>query len=213
MDHATEMQLVRESQHDPEAFGKLYDRYYGAIFGFFFRRVGEADLAKDLTSETFFSALKARHTFTDRGRSFGAWLFAIANNQAMTYFRKRKQQFPVVLEAIPDLLEDDQLNPLEALMQDEQEKAHLAQLGRVRQLMQELPDALQSVLSLRFFAQQTVPEIAQTLDLKEGTVKSLLHRTLRRLRTVLTQTESVPEMKPLAHSLRTTTSDPSYVSS
>jgi len=49
-----ELEWIKQAKQDPEAFGRLYDRYYQLVFGFMYNRTGHAEVAKDLTSETFF---------------------------------------------------------------------------------------------------------------------------------------------------------------
>src|SRR4026209_143759 len=81
--------IVLQAKTDPEAFGRLYDAYYQPIFGFLYKRTGNAEVPKDLTSETFFQALKNIRRYEQRGKPFKAWLYAIAVAQAGTYFRQR----------------------------------------------------------------------------------------------------------------------------
>jgi RNA polymerase sigma-70 factor (ECF subfamily) len=58
MDLSEEKELVRQAQKDPDAFAELYDQYYPKIFGYVLRRTGNLEAAQDITSETFFKALR-----------------------------------------------------------------------------------------------------------------------------------------------------------
>ncbi len=74
--------LVRLSQQgDAEAFGQLYDRYVDGVYRFCYHRVSSVSLAEDLTSETFFRALRGIGAFRWQGRDFGAWLTTIARTR------------------------------------------------------------------------------------------------------------------------------------
>lgn len=187
-----EFLLVERAKQDPEAFGQLFDRYYGQIFGFLFRRIGERREAEDLTSETFFQALKNLHRFTPRGKPFRAWLFAIASARLGDYARARRRLIPVTLEEAPELVAPKSLEahaPLLAL-----EAAHEQQqtLQKMRQLLPQLSPIQQQVLHLRFFGGCTIPQIAEALEMKEGTIKSHLHRAIAHLRDLWEQTETEP---------------------
>lgn len=81
-DPATEVwALVERAQAgEAEAFGLIYDRYVDTVFRFVYFRVGNRQLAEDLTSDTFLRALKRIGSFTWQGRDLGAWLVTIARN-------------------------------------------------------------------------------------------------------------------------------------
>ena len=65
---------------DKDAFGLLYDHYQGSVYRFLFYRTRSTQLAEDLTSETFFRALRSMNNFRWQGKDFGAWLMTIARN-------------------------------------------------------------------------------------------------------------------------------------
>ncbi|MCD6550128.1 sigma-70 family RNA polymerase sigma factor, partial [bacterium] len=86
-----EKDLIKKAQKEPEAFGKFYDKYYPQIFGYILKRVVDLEIAQDITSETFFKALKNLWKFRWKNISFCAWLYRIANNEIANYFRKNKK--------------------------------------------------------------------------------------------------------------------------
>jgi len=71
---------------DKEAFGLLYDHYNTSVFRFLYYRTRSTSLAEDLTSETFFRALRSMNNFRWQGKDFGAWLMTIARNLATDHF-------------------------------------------------------------------------------------------------------------------------------
>ena len=75
-----EAELVERARTQPEAFGHLYDRYYGVVLNYVFRRTLDVALAEELTSNTFFNALRALGVYENRGK-FLAWLYRIAGNE------------------------------------------------------------------------------------------------------------------------------------
>jgi RNA polymerase sigma-70 factor, ECF subfamily len=82
---------IKRSQTDPEAFKPLYEKYFKKIFLFVLRRVGEKEIARDITQQVFLKALNSIRKFQLRGLPFSAWLFRIAINECNDYFRKSKK--------------------------------------------------------------------------------------------------------------------------
>jgi RNA polymerase sigma-70 factor (ECF subfamily) len=98
MDLGEEKELVRQAQKNPDAFAELYDVYYPKIFGYVLRRTANLEAAQDITSETFFKALKKLWQFCWRNISFSSWLYKIAANEVNQYFRKAEYKKSVSLE-------------------------------------------------------------------------------------------------------------------
>ena len=72
--------LVERAKTQPEAFGHLYDRYYSVVLNYLYRRTLDVAFAEELTSNTFFKALRALGGYESRGK-FLAWLYRIAGNE------------------------------------------------------------------------------------------------------------------------------------
>jgi len=184
MDLSEEKELVRQAQKAPDAFAKLYDRYYPKIFGYILRRTANLEAAQDITSETFFKALRKLWQFQWRNISFSSWLYKIAANEINQYFRKAEYKKSLSLEELqeqgfePTSLDDPESELIEAQEQLKQHQDFLEiQVKIVR-----LPAKYQEVIALRFFEQKQIKEISEILGKKEGTVKSLLHRAVEKLR-------------------------------
>lgn len=173
-----EKELVRRAKKEPEAFGLLFDENYQKIFGYVLRRTADIDSAKDVVSETFLKALKNLWQFKWQGVSFSSWLYRIAANETVNYYRHKK---PVIsLSAISGPIDKSDL--LEEITQAQEKlKEHQDFLAAQKEISF-LPPKYQEVLVLRFFEQKQLKEIAEILGKKEGTVKSLLHRGLEKLR-------------------------------
>ena len=184
MDLSEEKELVRQAQKTPDAFAKLYDQYYPKIFGYALRRTANLEAAQDLTSETFFNALSKLWQFHWRNISFSSWLYKIATNEINQYFRKTEYKKSASLEELqeqgfePVSPHDPESELIEAQDQLKQYQDFLEiQVKIVR-----LPAKYQEVIALRFFEQKQIKEIAEILGKKEGTIKSLLHRAVEKLR-------------------------------
>ncbi|MBI5370159.1 sigma-70 family RNA polymerase sigma factor [Candidatus Uhrbacteria bacterium] len=188
---------VANAQHDPEAFGRLYDEYYQPVFGFMYSRTGNCELAKDLTSETFFQALKNLHRYQPReGASFKSWLFAIAVAQIGNYYRHRAKMFEVTVEEAPEIIGHADFQPDLAYQMGEDADELQEKIELLRRMMKELNGKQHDILTLRFFSKMTVPEIAVTLKMKEGTIKSHIHRALKKLQDLMTLTDRSSVLTP-----------------
>jgi len=184
MDLIEEKELVRQAQNAPDAFAQLYDHYYPKIFGYILRRTANLEAAQDITSETFFKALRKLWQFQWRSISFSAWLYRIATNEINQYFRQAHYKKSVSLEELqeqgfePVAISDPEGELIEAQEQLRQHQDFLEVQGKIVRL----PAKYQEVITLRFFEQKQIKEIAEILGKKEGTIKSLLHRAVEQLR-------------------------------
>ncbi|MBI2473610.1 sigma-70 family RNA polymerase sigma factor [Candidatus Uhrbacteria bacterium] len=189
-------QLIAQAQSDPEAFGRLYDTYYQPVFGFMYNRTGNVELAKDLTSETFFQALKNLYRYKPRkGVAFKSWLFAIAVAQVANYYRNRSKYLEITTEEAPELIGREDFRPDIAYKIGEDAQELEAQIDLLRKMMTKLNQRQQTILTLRFFSHMTIPEIAGTIGMKEGTVKSHIHRALKKLQSLMIQDSTILEMQ------------------
>lgn len=179
-----EKELVRQARKSPDAFARLYDEYYPKIFGYILRRTANLEAAQDVTSETFLKALGRLWQFRWRNVSFSSWLYKIATNETNQYFRKAEYKKSISLEELQEqgfeLLSphDPESELIEAQEKLEQHQEFL----EIRKKITKLPAKYQEVVALRFFEKKQINEIAQILGKREGTVKSLLHRAVEKLR-------------------------------
>ena len=83
-----EYKIIKRAQRgDQEHFGRLYDHYTPQIYRFVFFKVGHQQEAEDLTHEIFLNAWKNIDNFTYRGHPFSSWLYQIARNRIIDYYR------------------------------------------------------------------------------------------------------------------------------
>ncbi|MBI2484132.1 sigma-70 family RNA polymerase sigma factor [Candidatus Uhrbacteria bacterium] len=189
MELSEEKKLVKLAQKDPEAFGGIFDAYHNAIYGYIVRRVGNIHDSQDITANTFFRALTRLWQFQWRNISIANWLYRIAGNEINQFYRRKKNP-PLSLDA---LMDDEQYDPpsqeniLEEMIEQERTLARSAEWRRIRALITQLSAPYQEVLALRFFEGKKISEIANIMGRKEGTIKSLLSRSIKVLRTYRNQ--------------------------
>ena len=81
-------ELEKRVKGDPDIFSRLYKLNYKRIFNYILYSTGDIEISLDLTSETFFKALRAIHRFDRRKGSFTAWLYAIASREIAMHYRR-----------------------------------------------------------------------------------------------------------------------------
>jgi RNA polymerase sigma-70 factor, ECF subfamily len=153
---------------DKVALGRIYDAYISPIYRYHYSRVGNAIDAEDLTSQTFMAALESLPRYKFRGY-FSAWIFRIAHNKAMDFFRARQR---TVDEMPLHLAHDDDV--LEKIIKGQTYEELSA-------LLKSLTEEELEVIRLRYVAQLTFVEIANMLGHKEDAVRKSLKRLLERL--------------------------------
>ncbi len=158
-------------------FDALYQKHYSAIFAFLHFLVGTPEAAEDLTSLVFEKVWMHLEDIQAHDM-VGPWIFRIARNCATDYFRRCKPT--VSLECLLSAQ-----HPLIGFVEEiaiahEEERILLAHLSQLSERERE-------VIGLKFAVGMTNREIARILQVPEGTISSLLHRTLRRLRAALNE--------------------------
>lgn len=184
MDLESERDLVRQAQRDANAFAELYDHYYPKIFGYVLRRTANLEAAQDITSETFFKALRSLWQFRWRNVSFSSWLYKIASNETSQYYRQPDYKKSASLEELQEQGFEpvSPHDPERELMEAQEKLERQRDFCQIQARLARLPARYQEVIALRFFEQKQIREIAEILGKKEGTVKSLLHRAVEKLR-------------------------------
>lgn len=164
-------------------FEKLVTAYEKNVYNIALRMVGDPEDAADMTQETFIKAYRALSGF--RGDSkFSSWLYRIASNVCLDFLRSRSRHPQVSLSTVD---EDDRATFELPDMRQNPEEQLMKKLGMeaVRRGLEQLPEQQRQILVLRELGGLSYAELAQTLGLEEGTVKSRIFRARKRLCTLL----------------------------
>ncbi|WP_246626399.1 sigma-70 family RNA polymerase sigma factor [Modestobacter italicus] len=170
-------QVRRAQAGDAEGFGRLYDRYSGVVFRYLLPRVHDRATAEDLTSETFVRAFRRIDSLSFQGRDVGAWLVTIARNLVLDHLKSGRYRLEV---STADMREVDRAT-------DGTEDAVLRRLASAEVLagVRQLSADQRECLVLRFLQGLSVAETAAAMGRKDGAVKALQHRAVRRLAALL----------------------------
>jgi len=167
--------LERARKNDVEALGRLYDQYAPLIYSYLYRRLYDAQLAEDLTGEVFIHVLQAVQSKRLWHTSFRGWLYRIAHNLAVDYYRKQPSAQVVALDERLVAAQDDPDSALAEKLSHQRLRAAIARLTWDQQ----------QVLALRFGEQLSSQEVAQVMGKTVGAIDALQHRALRALRRIL----------------------------
>lgn len=168
--------LDRTMEGDPLAYGDLYDRYVDQLYRYVYFRVANRQEAEDLTELAFLKAWEILQQQDPRIANFQAWLFRTAHNLIIDHYRTRREY--VSLDVAHDL--HDTVPLPEALLLYNQDHE------RLRKALSRLDSASQQILTCRFVNCLTHEETARVMGLKEGHLRVLQFRALKKLRKIIT---------------------------
>lgn len=147
---------------------EIYIEYSDKIYRYLYWHLGDVYLAEDLTSEVFLKVFKNLAKF--KGGYLQAWIYRIAKNLLVDYYRLKKTSS---IENIAEIPVDARL--LETLEKDEESK-------RLQKSITKLPENLREVVILRFFEEMSAADAAEVMGINEGNVRVLQFRALKKLK-------------------------------
>jgi RNA polymerase sigma-70 factor (ECF subfamily) len=164
--------IIRESKKDPKHFRVLYELYYPRILNYIHYRVNDESIASDLTAQVFLKALQNLKKYEVRDVPFSAWLYKIAYNETMMYFRNsRSVEYIVIDEQLADsMAEDAQMQDLEKLK------------DILMKVLQDLDTEERQMIDLRYYQKMSYREIGYILGITENNAKVRTYRVLDKIR-------------------------------
>jgi RNA polymerase sigma-70 factor (ECF subfamily) len=161
--------IQRAIENDEQACNKLLNLYKGRIFSYVYRIVKNYHDAEDITFDAFIKCFNALPSF-DLSRSFATWLFTIAHNLTMDYFRRNKQEYEYF---------DEQHASTENLEAEFRQKRKIEQIDLA---IMELPPIDRELVILFHKEEHSYDEISEIMKLPVTTIKTRLHRARKKLR-------------------------------
>jgi RNA polymerase sigma-70 factor (ECF subfamily) len=168
-------QSTSERRTKEATLAALYDEYYERIARYIYVRLCDQAEAEDLAGEVFLKALESLDSYKERGIPMQAWLFKIAHNMVVDYFRKMAKRKTVPIDDVQIMAESDLQATAEANIE----------LARVTKAVEQLTPVQQRVIELRFFGELTSEEAGQVLNKRAGAVRELQSAAIKRLRKLL----------------------------
>ncbi len=157
---------------EPDQFEKYYDQFKHKIYNYLYYRSGRnAELAEDLTSEVFMKAFEKFHTYKPDS-SFQSWIYAIAHNHLIDFFRKNKPTADI--EPLENVLKSD------ADVTDVTQKRFAKE--QIAEMIQILSPDERDMLLMRYHQDMSTKEIAEIVDKPDSTVRVTIHRSFAKLK-------------------------------
>lgn len=160
----------RAKNYDVAALAKLFEYFYSKVYRFVYYRVNSKEDAEDITSEVFVKMVEA---IEKQNVSFQAWLFKIASNLVIDYYRRREIQ---VVSLTEDLVK--QREGIEARLEDNLTQKEL------KKAISELSDDQQQMITLKFINGFSNEEISQIMNKSKEAIRALQFRALKNLRNI-----------------------------
>jgi RNA polymerase sigma-70 factor, ECF subfamily len=181
--------MVRDARAgDTRALGRLYDTYRDRVARFATGRLGDAEKAEDVTSETFEAVLRNLGAYR-AGTDFEAWLFTIAHRRVADHFRRRSRRREVQLDETLDPTHRGGRHPpfggLPAVAGPEEAVLAAERRAELAGAFRRLRDDQQEVLALRVLGGLSAAQVGEVLGKSEGAVRVAQHRALVSLRELL----------------------------
>ena len=164
---------------DEGAFTALVKKHQKSIHALTWRKVGDFHIAEELTQDTFLKAYQKLGTLKNPNQ-FAGWLYVIADRLCIAWHRKQKPPMESLETTRGEEIEESSYRHYE----DEQRKEASTEYrqGRVRSLLEKLPESERTVVTLHYLGEMTVKEISKFLGVSVNTIKSRLQRARNRLK-------------------------------
>lgn len=156
---------------DYDKFGLIYDRYIRKIYDFVYFKTHHRQTAEDLTSQTFFKALRNLKEYDVNKGKFSSWLYQIARNAVIDHYRTQKKDLNI--EDVWDLKSNEDIS---------QNSANLEKLRAVRVCLEKLSAKQREIVLLRIWQDLPYREIAEIVGKSEQNCKVIFSRTMASLR-------------------------------
>lgn len=170
-----EEKIIKDAiKGEAEAFGLLYDRYQPQIYRFIYIKVSHREEAEDLTHQVFLKSWQNISEYSFQGFPFSAWLYRIARNQIIDYYRTKKNVLSIE-ESIELKIESPKIKKIDDGFDIE----------RVRKAISQLNPEQQDVIILRFIEDFSPKETAAAINKTENAVKLLQYRAIKNLKKIL----------------------------
>jgi RNA polymerase sigma factor (sigma-70 family) len=163
--------ILRCQLRDRQALAELIERYERPVRYFIRQLVGDADLAEELSQDTWLAVIRRIHTLASPDR-FAVWLYRIARNRVYQEFRRGRQTVELT-------------ETMEAPDDPQEEALHFDDAAKLHCCLSELKPLQKEVLLLRFLEEMSYEQIAEVLSCNLGTVRSRIYLAKQALRKLL----------------------------
>ena len=154
---------------------ELISNYYKEIYVYVYKQTSDKELSMDLTQEIFISMLKSLHNFDDSKASFRTWIYRIATNKVVDYFRSKNYKYHTFVDSIEDNQVEDTSDFVISL-------EYKQDVEKIQEIVGKLSCEHQEIFRLKIFLDATFLEISSILQISESTVKTKYYSILKRIK-------------------------------
>lgn len=160
------------------AANELISKYYKEIYAFMYKQTLDAELSLDLTQEIFISVLKTIGSYDERKALFRTWLYKVASNRLVDYYRSRHYRYNQLAISIEDFEFEDEEDMVISL-------EYKQDIEKVTYIINQLNASTQQIMRLRLFGEYTLLEIAEMENIPLSTVKTRYYAALKPMKEIL----------------------------
>ncbi len=172
MEKAEELKIIISCQEgNKEDFGRLYDAYARKIYDFIYYKTHHKETAEDLAGRVFLKALEKIDTFNCEKGFFSAWIYRIARNSVIDFYRTKKGD--IGIDDVWDLAGNDNI---------ERDIDARQKLEKVERYLKKLKSEQREIIMLRVWQGMSYKEIAEITDKSEASCKMMFSRSINDLR-------------------------------
>lgn len=175
MNNETETDADTSGGAAADGFGRLYEQYLPGVYQYVIYRVGDKAVAEDLTSDIFSKALTNIKKYDSRKAAFSTWIFSIARNTVIDYYRARGREQKLQKK-------EAEANSTFVSPSTEEEASRSEEARKLHECLSLLSPNEQELISLKFSSEMTNREISKIMGLSESNVGTILWRAVRKLR-------------------------------
>ncbi len=157
------------------AANKLVSKYYKEMYAFVYKQTLDQELSLDLTQEIFISVFKSIKNYDSKKASFRTWLYHLASNRLIDYYRSKSYKNILLEDSIEDYQFQDEMDMTISLEYKEDYE-------KVTEFVNSLDILSQQIIRLKLFGEYTFQEIASSVMLPESTVKTKYYSALKKIR-------------------------------
>lgn len=154
---------------------ELVSKYYKEIYIYVYKQTSDKELSMDLTQEIFISLLKGINNFDQSKASFRTWLYKIATNKVVDYYKSKNYKYTTIIEPI----EDTQIENKEDFVIQLEYKEDVE---KIQDIVNKLDTDYQEIFRLKIFLDTTFAEISSILKIPESTVKTKYYSIIKKVK-------------------------------
>lgn len=160
-----------------EQFGKIYDQYINKIYRFVYLKVSSQEVAEDITSKVFIKGWEAFKADSDGIKNPGAFMYQIARNSVIDYYRQKGRTKTVSTDDSPEIVDPETSAHDKAILN--------ADVNTVRRAIGKLKKEHQDVIIWYYLDDMAIDSIAKLIEKPAGTVRVMIHRGLKDLKEIV----------------------------